>query len=98
MIEVRQTEEFSAWLRRLKDAKAKARIAARIERVKLNNLGDCKSLGGGLMELRVDFGPGYRVYFVYRGTAIVILLCGGDKGTQRRDIARAHEMAEKLRR
>jgi putative addiction module killer protein len=96
MVEVRQTEAFSGWLRRLRDAKAKARIAARIERMRLGNLGDWKSLGRGLMEIRVDYGPGYRVYFVHRGTAVVILLCGGDKRTQRRDIRQAYEMAEKL--
>jgi putative addiction module killer protein len=96
MIEVRQTEDFSGWLHRLKDARARARIAVRIERMRLGNPGDWKSLGRGLMEMRVDFGPGYRVYFVRRGAAIVILLCGGDKQTQRRDIARAYEMAEKL--
>ena len=72
MIEVRQTEAFSRWLRRLKDAKAKARIAARIERMRLGNLGDWKSRGRGLMEIRVDYGPGYRVYFVHRDTAAVI--------------------------
>jgi putative addiction module killer protein len=97
MIELRQTEEFSDWLRRLRDAKAKARIPARIERIKLGNPGDCKSLGGGLMELRVDFGPGYRVYFVHQGATIVLLLCAGDKRTQQRDIKRAFEMVEKLR-
>ena len=96
MIEVRQTAEFSDWLHRLKDGKAKARIAARIERMKLDNLGDTKRLGGALMEMRVDFGPGYRVYFVRQGAAIVLLLCGGDKRTQQRDIRRAYELAGKL--
>jgi putative addiction module killer protein len=96
MIEVRQTEEFSAWLHRLRDTRAKARIAARIEHVKLGNLGDYKSLGRGLMEIRVNFGPGYRIYFVHRGATLVVLLCGGDKRTQRRDIERAHKMTEKL--
>jgi putative addiction module killer protein len=96
MVELRQTEQFSDWLRRLKDGKAKARIAARIERMRLGNLGDCKSLGGGLMEMRVDYGPGYRVYFVRHGAAIVILLCGGDKRTQRRDIERAYALAKEL--
>jgi len=67
-----------------------------MERMKLGNLGDCKSLGGGLMEIRVDFGPGYRVYFVRQGAAVVLLLCGGDKRTQQRDIRRAYELAEKL--
>jgi len=94
MIELRQTQAFSDWLRQLKDDKAKARIAARIERMRSGNPGDCKNLGGGLIEMRVDYGPGYRVYFVRHGTAVVVLLCGGDKRSQRRDIARAYELAE----
>ena len=96
MIEVRQTAEFSDWLRHLKDGKAKARIAVRIERMKLGNLGDTKRLGGALMGIRVDYGPGYRVYFVRQGAAIVLLLCGGDKRSQQRDIRRAYELVEKL--
>ena len=98
MIEVRQTAEFSGWLRRLRDDKAKARIAARVERIKLGNLGDYKGLGHGLLEIRVDYGPGYRVYFVRQGAAVVLLLCGGDKRTQQRDVTRAYELAEELRR
>jgi putative addiction module killer protein len=96
MVEVRQTDRFSAWLHRLKDARAKARIAARVQHLKSGNLGDCKSLGRGLMEMRVDVGPGYRVYFVRRGTESAVLLFGGDKRTQRRDIERAYEMMEEL--
>jgi putative addiction module killer protein len=96
MTEVRQTAEFARWLRRLADPGAVARIVARIRRLELGNLGDRKSLGGGLMELRIDHGPGYRVYFIQRGTEIVILLCGGDKRTQRKDIARARDLAEML--
>ena len=96
MLEVRQTEEFSSWLRRLRDTNAAARILARIRRVELGNLGDSKSLGGGLMEMRIDYGPGYRVYYVRRGAEIVILLCAGDKRTQRRDIRRARELMERL--
>lgn len=65
--------------------------------MKFGSLGDCKNLGGALMEMRVDFGPGYRVYFARRGSSIVLLLCGGDKRTQQRDIARAYSMVEKLR-
>ena len=95
-IAVRQTDEFRNWLRRLKDANAVARIAARIRRMELGNLGDSKSLGGGLMELRVDCGPGYRVYFVHRGASLVVLLCGGDKRRQRQDIGRARELAEEV--
>lgn len=96
MIEVRQTAEFSRWLRRLRDANAVARVVARIRRMEQGNLGDTRSLRSGLMEMRVDYGPGYRVYFVQRGAAIVILLCAGDKRTQRQDIERARELAEKL--
>lgn len=95
MIEVRQTAEFSRWLRRLKDANAVARIVARIRRMEQGNLGDSRSLGAGLMEMRIDYGPGYRVYYVHRGATTVILLCAGDKRTQRQDIRRAREMVEK---
>ena len=96
MLTVRQTAEFRGWLHRLQDANAAARIVARIRRMELGNLGDSKSLGAGLMEMRVDYGPGYRIYFVHRGPAIVVLLCAGDKRTQRRDIRRARELAEDL--
>ena len=95
-IEVRQTDEFRDWLRRLKDANAVARIVARIRRMELGNLGDSKSLGGGLLEMRVDYGPGYRIYFVRHGQAIVILLCGGDKHKQRQDIERARKLAKEV--
>jgi putative addiction module killer protein len=95
MIEVRQTAEFSRWLRRPKDANAVARIVARIRRMEQGNLGDSRSLGAGLMEMRIDYGPGYRVYYVHRGATIVMLLCAGDKRTQRQDIRRAREMVEK---
>jgi putative addiction module killer protein len=95
MIEVRQTIEFSDWLQRLKDANAVARIVARIRRMELGNPGDARSVGGGIMEMRIDYGPGYRVYYVHRGAEIVILLCGGDKRTQPQDIKRAQELAER---
>jgi putative addiction module killer protein len=94
MIEVRQTAEFSHWLRRLKDAEAAARIVARLRRMEQGNPGDSRSVGRGVMEMRIDYGPGYRVYYVRRGAEIVILLCGGDKRTQRRDIKRAQMLAE----
>ena len=94
MIEVRQTEEFSGWLHRLKDADAVARIVARIRRMELGNPGDVRSVGHGVMEMRVAYGPGYRIYYVGRGAAIVILLCAGDKRTQRQDIKWAQELAE----
>jgi putative addiction module killer protein len=96
MTEVRQTEEFSRWVRRLRDANAVARIVSRIRRMELGNVGDSKSLRGGLMEMQIDYGSGYRVYYVRRGTEIVILLCAGDKRTQQRDIKRARELAERL--
>jgi putative addiction module killer protein len=93
MIEVRQSAVFETWLRRLKDDNAVARIVARIRRMEQGNLGDAKSVGAGVMELRIDYGPGYRIYYVQRGAEVVILLCGGDKRTQQRDIKRAHAMA-----
>jgi putative addiction module killer protein len=95
MIEVRQTPEFSSWLLRLRDANASARIVGRIRRIELGNPGDAKSVGGGVMEMRIDYGPGYRVYYVHRGAEVIILLCGGDKRTQQRDIMRAQALAEK---
>ncbi len=96
MIEVRQTRLFEAWLRDLKDARARLRIAVRIERLRDGNLGDHKQIGEGVGELRIDHGPGYRVYFVRRGAAIVVLLCGGDKRTQDRDIALALRLAKEV--
>jgi putative addiction module killer protein len=95
VIEVRQTIEFSDWLHRLKDANAAARIIARIRRMELGNPGDAKGVGGGVMEMRIAYGPGYRIYYVQRGTEVVILLCGGDKRTQRQDIKRAQALAER---
>lgn len=93
-IEVRQTGEFRVWLGGLGDDRAAVRIVARIRRLELGNIGDCKSLGGGLMEMRINYGPGYRVYYEQRGTVLVMLLCGGDKRTQRRDIERARALAK----
>jgi putative addiction module killer protein len=95
MIEVRYSAEFGKWLNGLRDANAYARIVQRIRRLERGNPGDVKSVGGGLHELRIDYGPGYRVYFVYEGSAVVILLCGGDKDTQGRDIKRARDLAGK---
>jgi putative addiction module killer protein len=94
MIEVRQTAGFARWLRKLADVQAFARIVGRLRRMEQGNFGDVRSLAGGLMEMRVDYGPGYRVYFIRRGDAVVILLCGGDKRTQARDIEKARKMAE----
>jgi putative addiction module killer protein len=94
MIEVRQTAEFSGWLRRLKDPNAVARIVARIRRMEMENPGDAKGVGKGVMEMRIDYGPGYRIY-AHRGATVVVLLCAGDKRTQPRDIKRAQELAER---
>ena len=93
MIEVRQTAVFADWLRRLRDAEAVARIVARLRRMEHGNAGDVRNVGGSIMEMRIAYGPGYRLYYVNRGATIVILLCGGDKRTQRRDIKRARELA-----
>ena len=80
---------FEEWMRTLRDKVSKARIFSRIDRLRLGNFGDCKSVGEGVFELRIDFGPGFRVYFGTVCTAVVILLCGGDKSSQQRDIANA---------
>lgn len=96
MIEVRQAQAFSVWLRHLKDANAAARIVARIRRLEQGNPGDSKSVGKGVLEMRIDYGPGYRVYYTHRGAQIVILLCGGDKRTQQQDIKQAQMLAETL--
>ena len=96
MWRVRQTATFAGWFAALRDDRAKNRIAARIVRVEAGNFGDCKPVGGGVNELRVDVGPGYRVYFTQRGGELVILLCGGDKASQQRDIARPRTLASGL--
>lgn len=96
MIEVRQTETFRDWLSGLADKRAMHRIVERIERVGFGLYGDVKPVGGGVSELRIDYGPGYRVYFVQRGKTLVVLLCGGDKRSQARDIRRAKAMAKEL--
>ena len=93
MIEVRRTDEFARWLKRLKDPDAKSRINLRIRRIALTgNLGDYKPVGDGVYELRIDYGPGYRMYFAQRGKEIVLLLIGGDKSSQQRDIKKAKEL------
>ena len=96
MVEVRQTKELSAWLHRLRDANAIARIVARIRRMEQGNPGDTRSVGKGVVEMRIAYGPGYRIYYLHRGARIVILLCGGDKRTQRQDIEQAQILAETL--
>lgn len=96
MFEVQQTSVYAAWFRALRDNSAKGRIVARIERVQLGNFGDAKAVGDGVHELRMDFGPGYRVYYARRGTRVILLVCGGDKGSQSRDIVRAKQIAAGL--
>jgi putative addiction module killer protein len=96
MIEIRKTSVFSAWFDELNDRRAKARIQARIDRMELGNLGDVAAVGGGVSEIRLHYGPGYRVYFVQRGPVIVILLSGGDKSTQDSDIKKAKKLAQQL--
>jgi len=96
MIEVRQTAVFSDWFDSLRDRQAQARINIRIRRLSLGNPGDVKPVGGGVSELRIDYGPGYRVYFVRRGETVVVLLAGGDKRSQDRDIRIAIELAVNL--
>lgn len=92
-VEVYQTADgkrpFAEWLRSVKDRRARAKVRTRITRLELGNHGNCKSIGGGLLELRVDYGPGYRVYLARRGALLMLLLCGGDKRTQQRDIEQA---------
>lgn len=97
-LEVVQHDVFREWLLDLRDDKARARIVARLRRLELGNPGDVKSVGGGVSEIRIDYGPGYRLYFIAVGTKVVVLLCGGDKGTQDRDIANARAMISTVRR
>ncbi len=84
-------EPYTEWFEKLRDKKAKAKIAVKIDRIKLGNFGGCEAVGEGLSELKIDYGPGYRVYFGQAGDAIIILLCGGDKSTQSKDIKKAYE-------
>ena len=95
-MQVRQTHRFKAWFEELRDVRARARIQARIDRLSLGNAGDVKPVGSGVSELRIDYGPGYRVYFVQRGADLIVLLAGGDKDTQARDIALAITLASAL--
>lgn len=97
MIEIRETDIYHEWFESLKDKRARARIDTRIRRVSLGNFGDVRPVGKGVSELRIDYGPGYRVYFTQRGNIIVILLCGGDKSTQAKDIQHAYELAQTLK-
>lgn len=96
MIEVRQTSLFTTWLADLRDISARARIVVRIRRMEAGNVGTVRTLGEGVSEMKVDYGPGYRLYFCRHGQKVVVLLCGGDKRTQSADIARAKRMAKEL--
>jgi putative addiction module killer protein len=93
-VEVRQTDYFANWLRKLRDRQARARIQIRIRRLSLGNFGDVKPVGEGVSELRIDYGPGYRVYLQQRGNQLVVLLAGGDKRTQQADIAKAKALSK----
>ena len=90
---VRKTNEFKKWIKDLRDSRARYKINIRIKRLEKGNPGDCYPIGEGLSEMRIHYGPGYRVYFKDTGQEIIILLCGGDKSTQQQDIARAKEIA-----
>lgn len=93
MVDVRQTDEYARWFESLRDREARARILVRVRRLSLGNPGDVRPVGEGVSEIRIDYGPGYRVYFISRGEQLVVLLAGGDKRTQPRDIEVALELA-----
>ena len=96
MIEVRQTDAYENWFRRLRDREARSRILIRINRLSAGNPGDVRRVGGGVSELRIDYGPGYRIYFCPVDRELAVLLLGGDKSTQRQDIAKARNLAQEL--
>ena len=96
MIEVRKTEIFTKWFDGLKDRRARARIQARVDRVEMGHFGDVAPVGDGISELRIFYGPGYRVYFVQKGKVVVVLLSGGDKSSQKSDIVKAKRIARQL--
>ncbi|KWH62446.1 MULTISPECIES: type II toxin-antitoxin system RelE/ParE family toxin [Burkholderia] len=96
MVTLQRSDEFNEWLANLRDQRGKARIAARLVSAQLGNFGEYRMLDEGVCELKIDFGPGYRVYYVRRGEVVYLLLCGGDKSTQKKDIKRAVQMAREL--
>jgi len=96
MIEIKQTETFRKWRSKLKDQRARALIASRIDRLAFGLAGDVEPVGNGISELRIHYGPGYRVYFQKRSDIVIVLLCGGDKGTQDKDIKSAKKLADLL--
>lgn len=93
MAEVLKSEQFDRWLRHLKDRQAVARVLVRVDRLVAGNPGDVKAIGGGISELRINYGPGYRVYFLQDGTRLILLLCAGDKSSQHSDIIQARKIA-----
>ena len=96
MVEIRKTDLFARWIDNLRDVQAKARVLVRIERLSSGNAGDVKPVGEGISEMRIDYGPGYRVYFTKRGSELIILLAGGDKGSQSADIKVALRLARNI--
>ena len=96
MFEIRLSVAFSRWMEDLEDARARSRVIARLRRIELGNFGDVKPVGDGISEARIDYGPGYRLYFVKRGKLLVVMICGGDKSSQKRDIKAAKAMAKEL--
>ena len=92
-MQILRSDEFDEWLRKLRDDRARARIQARILRLSMGNAGDAKPVGEGISEMRIDYGPGYRVYFIRRGDELIVLLCGGDKAMQDKDIKLAKTIA-----
>ena len=95
-MEIVYTEPFERWLRKLRDQRARIAIATRVRRIEDGNFGDHKALGGGVSELRIDVGKGYRVYYTIRNNTVVIMMCGGDKSSQQQDVRRARHMASEL--
>jgi putative addiction module killer protein len=97
MVEVIKTADFDEWLTKLRDRAGRLRVLQRIDRLANGNPGDAKSVGEGVLELRLDVGPGYRVYYAHHGEVLILLLCGGDKSTQQNDIDKAHRLAKQWR-
>ena len=97
MVEVVRTDDFDEWLTKLKDRAGRLRILKRIDRLANGNPGDVKPVGNGVSELRLDVGPGYRVYYAQHGDVLILLLCGGDKSSQQKDIGKAHRLADEWR-
>ena len=96
MPEVRKTDEFNAWLEELRDARARAKVLKRVTNMELGNSGNVEAVGEGVSESKIDYGPGYRIYFINRGKELIVLLAGGDKSTQRQDIENAKALAKEL--